>query len=139
MGKFLFSILAALGLCSTSCAQTEEKQTPPQEFITMAKADSTAVLLDVRRPEEFAEGHIAGARNLNFLDTESFMRGISQLDRTHTYYIYCRSGGRSAKAAKQMRSKGLKVVDMKGGMLLWTELGMPVSKETETDNDKKGN
>lgn len=131
MGKFLLSLLAALGLCSTSCAQAEEKQIPPKEFIAKAKSDTTAVLLDVRKPEEFAEGHIAGARNLDFLNTESFGKGIKSLDRTRTYYIYCRSGGRSAKAAKQMRGIGLKVVDMKGGMLLWTELGLPVSKDAE--------
>ena len=101
----------------------------------MANADTTAVLLDVRKPEEFAEGHIAGARNLDFLNTESFGQGIKSLDRTRTYYIYCRSGGRSAKAAKQMRGLGLKVVDMKGGMLLWTELGLPVSKDAENSRE----
>lgn len=100
----------------------------PKPFIEAARADSTAVLLDVRRPSEFAEDHIDGAANLDWLNTKVFRRGMKKLCRQRTYYIYCRSGRRSNAAAVYMQKKGFHVVDMKGGILRWKEQGLPVVK-----------
>lgn len=125
MKKILLHIMGALGLCTGCTAQSDIKVLEPEEFITAAKADSTAILLDVRRPSEYAEGHLEEARNLDWLDTKAFAQGMAKLDNARTYYIYCRSGKRSNAAAAKMQAAGLKVYDMKGGILLWKELGMP--------------
>ena len=100
----------------------------PQVFIENTKADTNAIILDVRTPDEYAEGHIEGAINLDWLNSEVFNEGEAKLDKSKNYYIYCRSGRRSNAAATKMQTDGFKVFDMKGGYLLWCELNLPVVK-----------
>lgn len=131
MKKILLSLLTAISFGTTgSSAQSDSIDTlAPQAFIKQAKADTTAIILDVRTPGEYKEEHLAGARQLDFLNTSVFDAGIKQLDNTHTYYVYCRSGKRSHNACIKMKKQGLKVFDMEGGILNWKKLGMPTTKE----------
>ena len=131
MKKILLSLLTAISFGTTgSSAQSDSIDTlVPQAFIKQAKADTTAIILDVRTPGEYKEEHLAGARQLDFLNTSVFDAGIKQLDNTHTYYVYCRSGKRSHNACIKMKKQGLKVFDMEGGILNWKKLGMPTTKE----------
>ncbi|MCO6475600.1 MAG: rhodanese-like domain-containing protein [Phaeodactylibacter sp.] len=79
-------------------------------------------LIDVRTPKEYSEGHIEGAVNIDFYD-EGFRQQLEQkLDKDNPVMLYCRSGRRSANAAKQMQALGFKeVYDLKGGILDWKE------------------
>lgn len=131
MKKILLSLLTAISFGTTGCsAQSDSIDTlAPQSFIKQAKADTTAIILDVRTPEEYKEEHLAGARQLDFLNTSVFDAGIKQLDKSHTYYVYCRSGKRSHNACIKMKKQGFKVFDMEGGILNWKKLGMPTTKE----------
>ena len=131
MKKILLSLLTAISFGTTGCsAQSDSIDTlDPQAFIKQAKADTTAIILDVRTPGEYKEEHLAGAQQLDFLNTSVFDAGIKQLDNTHTYYVYCRSGKRSHNACIKMQKQGLKVFDMEGGILNWKKLGMPTTKE----------
>lgn len=131
MKKILLSLLTAISFGTTGCsAQSDSIDTlAPQAFIKQAKADTTSIILDVRTPEEYKEEHLAGARQLDFLNTSVFDAGIKQLDNTHTYYVYCRSGKRSYNACIKMKKQGFKVFDMEGGILNWKKLGMPTTKE----------
>ena len=103
MKKILLSLLAAIGLSTTGCSAQAGKSAPsdgiivlaPQAFIDQAKADTTSILLDVRTQKEYAEGHLAGSQQLDYLNPEAFNAGINKLDTSRTYYIYCRSGKRS--------------------------------------------
>ena len=126
MKNLFFSLMAALGLCSGCTAQDGVEVLAPQEFIAAAEADSAAVILDVRQPDEFAAGHLAKAVNLDWLNPSAFSEGMAKLDKDHTYYIYCRSGRRSNAAASKMKREGFRVFDMKGGYLQWTSEGRPV-------------
>ena len=84
------------------------------------------VMVDVRRPDEYTGelGHIPGTE-LIVLDTLPQM--ISELPRDKTVVFICRSGGRSGKATAFAQDNGLtNVFNMKGGMLLWNQLGLPV-------------
>ena len=139
MKKILLSLLAAVGLSTTGCsAQAGQslKSAPsdgivilaPQAFIDQAKADTTSFLLDVRTSKEYAEGHLAGAHQLDYLNPEAFDAGIKQLDKSRTYYIYCRSGKRTHGPCLKMKKQGLKLYDMEVGILNWTKLGMPVER-----------
>ncbi|MEE0870272.1 MAG: rhodanese-like domain-containing protein [Bacteroidaceae bacterium] len=92
---------------------------PVEEYAQKLNADTTAYLIDVRTPEEYAEGHIEGAVLMNVMDEQTFLAGIDTLDASHTYYIYCRSGRRSQKASGLMGERGLKVVDLQGGYNAW--------------------
>ena len=136
MKKILLSLLAAIGLSTTGCSAQASQSAPsdgiivlaPQAFIDQAKADTTSILLDVRTPKEYAEGHLANTRQLDYLNPEAFDAGISKLDKSRTYYIYCRSGKRSHGACLKMQKQGFKVYDMEGGILNWTKLGMPIER-----------
>ncbi len=129
----MIATMAAMGLCVSSCDAGEQVQVlSPIDFQKSVQNDSSAVVLDVRRPDEYAEGHLSGAQLLDWLDSETFAQGIERLDKTKTYYVYCRSGRRSHEAAKKMVVAGVRVVDMEGGYLAWTDQGLPiVKKETE--------
>lgn len=145
MKKILLSLLAAIGLGSASCSaqggqaantNANKNAAPsdgitvlaPQTFIDQAKADASAIILDVRTAKEYADGHLADAQNIDFLDTKAFKKGIKKFDKSHTYYVYCRSGRRSLGACFKMQKQGFKVFDMEGGILNWMKLGLPTVK-----------
>lgn len=69
-----------------------------------------AVVLDVRTPEEFAGGHIAGAKNISVQSLPQRVREVGP--KTTPVVVYCRSGGRSAAAASMLRQHGYEVVDV---------------------------
>lgn len=79
------------------------------------------VLLDVRRPEEWAEGMISDkALKINFFD-EDFLSQIDKLDKERSYVVYCAAGSRSAKATDKMKGMGFKKVDnLLGGYGKWS-------------------
>lgn len=131
MKKIFLSLLTAISFGTTGCSAQSDgiNVLSPKDFIKQAKADTTSIILDVRTPEEYKEEHLAGAQQLDFLNSEAFDAGIKQLDNTHTYYVYCRSGKRSHNACMKMQKQGLKVFDMEGGILNWKKLGMPTTKE----------
>ena len=79
------------------------------------------ILLDVRRPEEFAQGHLPGALNLE-VTAPDFTSRIAALDKTAVIHVYCRSGARSANAAEQLTRAGFtRVTNLLGGVLDWPE------------------
>lgn len=96
------------------------------EFQTKIAGDPDGYLLDVRRVDEFAAGHLDGAHLINWLDTDEFKKEASGLDKSKTIYMYCRSGRRSNEAAVYLSDQGYKVVDMDGGILAWEKEGLPV-------------
>ncbi|WP_426491881.1 rhodanese-like domain-containing protein [Hymenobacter sp. 102] len=86
---------------------------PPQKAKVLLQQPGT-VLLDVRTPEEFAAGHLAGAENLNF-NSPDFASRLASLDPNKVYVLYCRSGNRSNQAGLVMQDKGFKKVLNAGG------------------------
>ena len=98
------------------------------EFDKEIKADSV-VLLDVRTPQEYAEGHIDGALNINIQSDDFRQRAEKELSKDPTILIYCRSGRRSMEAAGILSELGYKVVNLKGGIIEWKGDGLPVTTE----------
>lgn len=87
----------------------------PKEFLAKFKATKDAQLLDVRTPEEVAEGALEAAQNINFYDSD-FKDKLSKLDKNKPVFVYCRSGGRSGKCAQMCKDMGFKeIYNMKGG------------------------
>lgn len=127
--KHLFmTLVSTFGLLSSAAGEEAIPLLAPKAFQEAFQADSTAVILDVRRPSEFAEGHLKGAVLLDWLSDKAFVEGLAKLDKSRTHYVYCRSGHRSHAAATLMKSRGFKVVEMKGGYLSWVSEGLPVEK-----------
>ncbi len=84
------------------------------------------LLLDVRTPEEYAEGHLEGSQNVDILQ-EDFVDKVNNMDKTQTAFVYCRSGGRSKNAANILATAGFtKIFDLKGGIGAWQEEGFAV-------------
>ena len=76
-------------------------------------------VIDVRTAEEYRDGYIKNAINIDFKSSE-FIQNISRLDKNKSYLIYCKSGNRSGKASKVMDSLGFyKIYDLKGGFMNW--------------------
>ncbi len=123
----LLSILAVIFSYNTK-AQTF-KIISTAVFSDSLQTQQKPLLLDVRTPAEFSEGHIRKALNID-LKSESFKTEVDQLDKNKTYYVYCRSGKRSALAVEQMRVLGFKTIyELDGGMLKWVSEGMQTVKE----------
>jgi phage shock protein E len=133
----LAAIVAALALagCGGSSSDastttgTAEKATvtlvSPAEAQSLIAAGGVT-LLDVRTPEEYASGHIAGARNVDF-EAADFGDRIGALDHGARYVVYCHSGNRSGQATAQMAEQGFtSVSDVDGGIEAWQAARLPV-------------
>ncbi|MDX5326347.1 MAG: rhodanese-like domain-containing protein [Bacteroidota bacterium] len=87
------------------------------------------ILLDVRTPEEYSQGHLEGAMHIDFYG-QDFQNEISKLDKDTPVYVYCRSGGRSGKTMDMMKQMGFKeVYNLDGGITAWQGSGKPVVTE----------
>lgn len=124
--RFPFQLLTLLALlfCQFSCAQTANAQAlPPASFEEKLQSTPSAIVLDVRTPEEYRTGHIDGALNLNYHDAD-FRAQIARLDKTKPVFVYCAAGGRSGSSATMLQELGFPAVyDLKGGMKAWKSAG----------------
>lgn len=103
--------LIVLLLLNFSCAQSSSK---PITEVSQNELNSV-ILVDVRTPEEFDAGHLDGALNINWFDSD-FAKQMEAISTKETVYVYCKKGGRSAKAQKLLDSLGyLKVINLEGG------------------------
>jgi len=86
------------------------------------------VLIDVRKPEEYAAGHLENSLSIDYYATD-FKDKLGKLDKTAKYLIYCRSGKRSAASLKIMQELGFTDIhDIAGGINAWIEAGLPIVK-----------
>lgn len=109
------TLLALLGV--SACSST------PAETI-----DTTgAVVVDVRTPAEFAEGHLEGAVNIDVENQVDFAAALISLPKDQPYVVYCRSGNRSAAATQQMVDAGFTDVTDAGGLQAASDsTGLPI-------------
>ena len=118
----LFILTLVTAMCFTSCNCTNWTDLTPDEFEKAYIADGT-VTIDVRTADEFAQGHLYHAVNIDW-QKDGFMDEIKENFNTNlTLAIYCRSGKRSAAAAQALSDAGYKVLNLTGGYTAWTEAG----------------
>ena len=107
--------------------QTREKSCR-LKFAQKIKATAGAQVVDVRTPEEFSEGYLKGAVNINW-NEDDFETNVAKLDKNKPAFVYCRVGKRSSAAAKKMRDMGFKeVYELDGGILDWEAEHLPLTK-----------
>ena len=138
MKKILTCLLAALGL-TTACGQQRSGAAENFENVEVAAfaeliADSNVVILDVRKVDEFAEGHIKGAILIDQFQSDFVEQAQAKLPKGKTIAVYCRSGRRSANAAGKLADIGYKCVNLKGGILAWKKADMPVMTDSGENN-----
>ena len=128
MKKIITCLLATFGL-ATGCCQQNYENTDPEGFAKLI-AEPSVVVLDVRTAEEFNEGHIEGAVNIDYKQSGFVEKSKATLPKNRTIAVYCRSGRRSAGAAELLAAEGYKLVNLMGGILAWKESNRPVTKDT---------
>lgn len=100
-----------------------------KDAAAMIKADpDNIVIVDVRTPAEFGQGHLPSARNIDFFGP-GFEREAGRLPKDKTILLYCKSGKRSASAAEIVKEAGVKkVLTLTQGLNAWENAGLPVEK-----------
>ena len=119
--KFVLMILSIVLLtsCSSSKNTSGYRQISMNEAVKMMKNEKNYIILDVRRPDEYAEGHIPGAINVPNEDIGT--AEIPELpDKAQLILVYCRSGRRSKEASEKLVKLGYTNIVEFGGILDWT-------------------
>lgn len=113
------TVVIALSSLLAGCSSNSSVDVQNAEKFASTVSQAGVVVLDVRTPGEYAEGHISGAINIDVEDP-SFDQKVGQLDKSATYAVYCRSGRRSALATEQMAQAGFtSLAELDGGLLSW--------------------
>ena len=119
---FLFFILFI------NCNQNQNLNIEPDKVYDLLSKNNknNSILLDVRTEEEFIESKINNSLNIDFY-SDNFKISILSLDKSKTYYVYCRSGRRSLNTVEFMRENGFsKSYNVDGGIIKWSDLNLPL-------------
>lgn len=125
---FVVAILAvALAACSDGATATSGvRVADAQDVAELIEDEPERIVIDVRTPAEYAEGHLEGAVLVDY-NAPDFADRIAEFDPEAEYVIYCRSGNRSAGARDVMTDLGFAdVVDVEGGIIAWNQAGLPI-------------
>jgi len=106
----------------------KELNLSPKAFEFNIAQTKDAIVLDVRTPEEVNQGTLPNAMVINFYDKD-FQEQVATLDKNKTYFVYCKSGGRSAKACNELKKAGIsKVYNLDGGITAWKKTNLPLDQ-----------
>ncbi len=97
----------------------------PQELSEKLKEAKRPLVIDVRQPEEYRNGHIAGAKLIPLGELKARMQ---ELSKDKEIVCVCASGGRSSSATKMLIDAGYTAINMNGGMSNWQHAGLPIKK-----------
>ncbi|MBK8092781.1 MAG: rhodanese-like domain-containing protein [Verrucomicrobiaceae bacterium] len=124
--KHLISLILLLATAFALAAE-------PVKHVQAAEAaklisDGKITVLDVRTADEFGEGHIKGAKNIDIF-ADDFAAQLGKLDKTKPVLVHCQSGGRSTRSLETFEQLGFKdVTHLDGGFAGWSKAGLPVEK-----------
>lgn len=125
--------VAALSLSFSGIAVADQSKPQAPVHVDANGAEElirkgNVIILDVRTRWEFAEGQIAGAKNLDFQERD-FEQKVATLDRGKSYLVHCASGGRSIGSLSIFQKLGFRsVYHLDGGMSAWLDAGKPMVK-----------
>lgn len=121
--RIKIGVLVLLMFSLTSCLKqkTEGVEVLEVEKFEQKLSEENVQLVDVRTADEFAEGHLPNAINID-INGDSFDIETAKLDKEKPVMVYCKKGGRSAKAAANLKAQGFKTIsDLDGGIMSWDE------------------
>lgn len=119
-------IIVILSTLFASCSSHQRIESVTVDEFENALYDGHVQLLDVRSADEYAQGHIANAENIDVQQPDFIDKAQAKLDHANPVYVYCRSGKRSMLAAQKLVKAGFKVVNLRDGILGWEDVGKPV-------------
>ena len=120
----LFFLILSFAILSCNGQPTKKiESVAPEVFAEKIQGIPNTQILDVRTPEEFASEHIDKATNINWLG-DDFVTNVENLDKSKPVFVYCKSGGRSAKASAKLAELGFKTIyELQGGIMKWNAAG----------------
>ena len=128
MALFIATILVGCNNKQPSTTITESGKivvVAPAEF---KEKSANQLIVDVRTPDEFAQGHIEGAININVFD-KNFTEQFAEFDKSEPIFLYCKSGARTSKASKKLAEFGFQnIYDLHGGIVNWHKNDQPITK-----------
>ena len=126
--RLLPTLFLSLTTLVALAQQAPKRNMTPPEAVALLKTQPAVVVLDVRTPSEFQNGHLANALNIDFRSPD-FARQLARLDKSKTYLVHCAVGGRSTRSLPKLDSLGIKnVIHLDGGMDAWQKASLPVVK-----------
>lgn len=120
----IFSMLCTL----FSCAQERNFKSVDVDEFEQIISNPEILRLDVRRLDEYQQGHLEGAINIDVLKDDFKEVALKNLNKSKTIALYCRSGNRSKKAGNILTAEGYEVIELKSGYMGWTSSNKPVVK-----------
>jgi rhodanese-related sulfurtransferase len=120
MHRFIVVLLMITACISLPKKQTQMNELAPDAWSKLQEQTLESVILDVRTEEEFESGYIKGAMNMDIRGGADFLASIESLDKSKSYFVYCRSGARSGQACQLMSQMGFSALyNLDGGVLAW--------------------
>ncbi|REE80713.1 rhodanese-related sulfurtransferase [Lutibacter oceani] len=120
------SLLIFISILNINCNNKQSSKSDAQlgKIIQISTAEFkeksiNQTIIDIRTPQEYKQGYIEGAVNINYFDS-SFLDQVSKFDKSKPIFIYCRSGNRTSSASKKLLKLGFtEVYDLQGGIISW--------------------
>ena len=126
--RIITLILASLSVLTFGLRAEEMKNVSVAEAAKLVQEKKVTVL-DVRTAGEFKDGHIEGAKNIDFTQTESFKSALKELDKKQPYLVHCQAGGRSGKSMKVFKELGFEnILHLEEGFGGWEDAKQPIAK-----------
>ena len=120
MHRNIVVLLFVIACVSSPKKQTQMNELAPDAWAELQEQTLESVILDVRTEEEFESGYIKGALNMDIRGGADFLASIESLDKSKSYFVYCRSGARSGQACQLMSQMGFSALyNLDGGVLAW--------------------
>ncbi len=109
------------------------------DFESKIKQSAGPQIIDVRTPEEFSQGHLANAINIDWKNTETFKSKLAALDKTKPTLVYCKKGPRSTSASEYMHDAGFKeIYELDGGIVNWESANLSIVSDTTVEDSPAG-
>lgn len=141
--RIAFSVLTLIFISPlTIRAEDKPADKPAVQKIDLDQFDQKrqekdTVVLDVRTPKEYADGHVPGAVNIDIHDPQ-FDQKVAALDKSNTYLVHCAKGVRSAAATKKMAAMGFaNLFDFHGGFTAWENAHKPIEKGSGNEKQEQ--
>jgi rhodanese-related sulfurtransferase len=129
MKKTIFSLFLLITITSLFVEAQTIKKLDPQNFEKQLKESKDPILVDVRTPGEFAQGHLANAVLIDIY-SDDFKSRVGKLDKSKPVFVYCKAGSRSGSAVEVFTEMGFKeIYDLSGGITAWQRASKPIENK----------
>lgn len=130
MNKVLLTLTIMLSTLFAQCQSSPRnyQSVEAEEFYNFINGNEDIVVLDVRTAEEYSDGHLKNAINIDVKSPDFAEKAMSMLPKGKTIAVYCRSGRRSKIASEILSKSEYNIIELNSGYLGWTAAGKEVSK-----------